>query len=221
MNKRQERRLGSDAALPRLLGERLCLDFVNTVEAPLIDQPEDFLHGFPDLVRWARHVGLLTSLQADRLRQEAAHQPAAARHTFNRALALRDHLTKIFGAVADGEPAAERSLLELRTEYLTALGHARLAASDPGYNWTWDPDHLALDRPLWHVTRSAVQVLTQDDLGRVKQCPGANDCGWLFYDTSRNSSRRWCSMEGCGSRVKMRHQYARLRAAAAPKPDRQ
>jgi len=46
---------------------------------------------------------------------------------------------------------------------------------------------------------------------RVRQCPGANDCGWLFYDTSRNGSRRWCSMEGCGSRVKMRQQYAKKR----------
>jgi len=22
-------------------------------------------------------------------------------------------------------------------------------------------------------------------------CPGADDCGWLFYDTSRNGTRRW------------------------------
>ncbi|MGH3132366.1 MAG: CGNR zinc finger domain-containing protein [Gaiellaceae bacterium] len=48
-------------------------------------------------------------------------------------------------------------------------------------------------------------------MDRVKECPGAGDCGWLFYDTSRNGTRRWCSMEGCGSRVKMRRQYARRR----------
>ena len=83
-------------------------------------------------------------------------------------------------------------------------------ASDDQFAWGWT-DVDALDRPLWDVARSAIDVLTQDDLKRVKECPGADDCGWLFYDTSKNASRRWCSMEGCGSRVKMRHQYARKR----------
>lgn len=212
MNKRQESRLGRDGALPRLLGERVCLDFVNTVEAPLADQAEEFLHSFPDLARWAWHVGLLTPDQADRLRHEAEDQPDAARATFDRALDLRAHLADIFTAIAQDAPAPGRSILALRAEYLNALSQAELAPAGQGYDWQWDPDHLALDRPLWYVTRSAVDVLTQDDLGRVKQCPGANDCGWLFYDTSRNGSRRWCSMEGCGSRVKMRHHYARRRA---------
>ena len=61
---------------------------------------------------------------------------------------------------------------------------------------------------------SAVAVLTEEDLGRVRECPGAGDCGWLFYDTSKNGTRRWCSMEGCGSRVKMRRHYARKHASA-------
>jgi predicted RNA-binding Zn ribbon-like protein len=58
-----------------------------------------------------------------------------------------------------------------------------------------------------------VTLLVEGDLARVKACPGpANDCGWLFYDTSKNASRRWCSMEGCGSVAKMRHYRARRQA---------
>jgi predicted RNA-binding Zn ribbon-like protein len=64
------------------------------------------------------------------------------------------------------------------------------------------------------VARSAVELHTDGDQRRVRECPGAGDCGWLFYDTSRNGSRRWCSMEGCGSRVKMRRHYARHRGRA-------
>ena len=63
----------------------------------------------------------------------------------------------------------------------------------------WDGTPVVLGRSLWPVARS------------VKECPGAGDCGWLFYDTSRNGARRWCSMEGCGSGVKMRRHYARQR----------
>lgn len=38
---------------------------------------------------------------------------------------------------------------------------------------------------------------------RLKICP-ADDCRWAFYDASRNRSRRWCSMEVCGNRNKVR-----------------
>ncbi len=75
---------------------------------------------------------------------------------------------------------------------------------------------MALDRPLWAIASSAVEVLTRDELGQIKECTGTNDCGWLFYDTSKNASRRWCSMEGCDSRVKMRRWYARRRTTPLP-----
>jgi predicted RNA-binding Zn ribbon-like protein len=38
---------------------------------------------------------------------------------------------------------------------------------------------------------------------RLKVCP-ADDCLWAFYDRSRNRSRRWCDMEVCGNRAKVR-----------------
>jgi predicted RNA-binding Zn ribbon-like protein len=47
----------------------------------------------------------------------------------------------------------------------------------------------------------------------VKVCANPHGCGWLFYDSSKNGSRRWCSMEGCGSSIKNRRQYARRKAA--------
>lgn len=37
-----------------------------------------------------------------------------------------------------------------------------------------------LEKPLWLVAVSAVDLLTEGELGRVKECPGAGDCGWLF-----------------------------------------
>lgn len=211
----QTRGQGHVSAFPRLLGERLCLDYVNTVEDPLGDHAEDFLRGYPEFVRWGRHAGLLSDDEADRLRLAGERRPDAAIATFARAVALRDALTRVFRAIAHGAVPSADDLQELRAEYLTALGHARLAADGGRYDWAWDLDDVALDRPLWHVARSAIDVLTEDDPARVKECPGAGDCGWLFYDTSKNGSRRWCSMEGCGSRVKMRHHYARRRAAAA------
>jgi predicted RNA-binding Zn ribbon-like protein len=49
---------------------------------------------------------------------------------------------------------------------------------------------------------------------RLKVCPG-DDCGWAFYDGSRNRSGRWCSMSVCGGRAKARSHYHRTRSAEA------
>jgi predicted RNA-binding Zn ribbon-like protein len=57
---------------------------------------------------------------------------------------------------------------------------------------------------------AAVVALPADDWDRLKVCP-ADDCQSVFYDASRNRSRRWCSMEGCGNRSKVRSFRQRAR----------
>lgn len=49
---------------------------------------------------------------------------------------------------------------------------------------------------------------------RLKACPG-HECGWVFYDRSRNAAGRWCSMQVCGGREKARAYRGRPRTAGA------
>jgi predicted RNA-binding Zn ribbon-like protein len=42
-----------------------------------------------------------------------------------------------------------------------------------------------------------------DTWERLKACP-REECEWAFYDKSKNSSGRWCSMESCGNIEKAR-----------------
>ena len=42
---------------------------------------------------------------------------------------------------------------------------------------------------------------------RLRRCP-ADDCAWVFWDSSAKGARRWCSMRVCGNRAKVRA-YAR------------
>jgi len=49
---------------------------------------------------------------------------------------------------------------------------------------------------------------------RLKACPG-KDCGWAFYDHSRNQSSSWCSMSVCGARAKAREYRRRKRRSHA------
>lgn len=197
----------------RLLGGRLCLNFTNTMDPRLGNHPHDYLADYADLVQWSQYTGLLTGGEVEHLLRDAAHCPAEASMTFERAIALREVMYRIFSAVARSTVPEITDLGTLKAVFVEAMTHAQLIAAAHSFRWDWAEGKNALDQMLWPVVRSAIELLTSEEVKKVKECPGVGDCGWLFLDTSKNSSRQWCSMEGCGSRAKMRRQYARLRAA--------
>ena len=59
------------------------------------------------------------------------------------------------------------------------------------------------DPILRPVIRAAVELLTSDEILRVRTCAD-DSCAWLFLDTTRNRTRRWCDMKVCGNRSKVR-----------------
>jgi len=78
------------------------------------------------------------------------------------------------------------------------------------YGWTWNIDESPVEAILGPIVLSALSVVCQADLSRIKQCPG-RDCGWLFFDATKNKNRRWCEMEVCGNRAKQRRLRQRRR----------
>lgn len=196
---------------PRLLGGHPALDYVNTPD-PRGQNPREYLLGFPDIVNWARFADILPDEVALPLLRAAEQHPARAAAVYTRAIDLRETLHRAFLAFAHGAKPAQDDLDTIQATYRDALGHARLVATEGRYEWDWIEDGEALERPLWPIVRAAVDLLTSSEVARVKEC-GNHGCGWLFLDTSKNGRRRWCSMEGCGSQVKMRRYYARRRAA--------
>jgi predicted RNA-binding Zn ribbon-like protein len=61
---------------------------------------------------------------------------------------------------------------------------------------------------------SGAERLASDELDRVKICEGVDhkSCTWLFLDTPKNRSRRWCSVKDCGDRAKARRHYERAKS---------
>ena len=194
----------------RIVGGNLALDLLNTQNGPAGGPPEDdALREYDDLVAWAQYVGMLAVPEVDYLVRRARHDPAAARATFDRAIATRRYLYDLFGAVARGERPPDGAMALLQGDEAEALTHAQLVATGKTFSWRWaDRDDLA--RPLWPVIHEAVGLLTDGPLDRVKGC-GA--CRFLFVDESKNRSRRWCSMEDCGTAAKMRKYVARRAVA--------
>jgi len=205
-----------------LLGGRLCLDFANTVDRSARDERRhEYMGGYTDLVAWGRHAGVLTEDEAGRLLEGAEGRPWEAGDVFRRASALRDAVQEVFYAIASGKEPPALKLGVIEEEFREALAHSRITRSEGGFEWTSEASKRGagpLDEALWSVARSAEDLLTSSapsELGRVRRCPGDEGrCGWLFLDTTKNGTRRWCSMAGCGSRAKMRRLYRRRRDAA-------
>ena len=202
---------GTKASTLKLLGGRLSLDFVNTADWHASDHPVEFLTSYPDLVAWSQHVGILTNHQAQRLLKEAARRPVDASAVLERAITLREAIYRIFSAISRGRPPQAADLATFNVELSGALAQSRIVSTAEGFTWDWADAEDTLDWMLWPVAHDAAGLLTSEELDRVGQC--ADDrCGWLFLDTSRNRSRRWCSMEACGNRAKVRRHYERKRA---------
>jgi len=62
------------------------------------------------------------------------------------------------------------------------------------------------------MAREAVSLFAESSRERIREC-AADDCGLIFYDESRSNNRRWCSMQRCGNRAKVRAHRAKIAAA--------
>lgn len=207
----------------RIVGGNFALDLLNTQNGPAGGAPEeDVLRDYGDLIAWSQHVGLLNPTAADALSRSSQRHPVAARAAFKRMQATRVYLYDLFDAIARREPAPAGAIRQLEQDEADALAHGRLVNIDGGYRWSWGDDNgepdLAL--PLWTVVHAASTLLTDGPLDRVKGCAS---CRFHFLDESRNRSRRWCSMDDCGTRVKMDRYVARRASRRVvdrgPQPD--
>jgi predicted RNA-binding Zn ribbon-like protein len=189
----------------RLVGGDPALDLANTLEGP--DAPETLVD-YEELTAWAARAGVIDRPTAKRLAAGAHERPADGARVLTEARDLRTTVDAVFRAVAIGDEPPEGALAQLVDRGAAAVARARLRPSRDGFVFAWEGDDL--ERPLWPLAAAAVDLLRAGPLDRLKVC---DVCPWLFIDTSRNRSRRWCSMSECGGRLKMKR-YRERRAMA-------
>jgi predicted RNA-binding Zn ribbon-like protein len=192
----------------------LCLDFANADGWPLGEGMPERLANYWELVAWGYDAGVLTDAQANHLSEFATQHPTKVADVLQQASALHEAVSRIFTAVAYESAPESADLDVLNNMVIEAQAMRRLNYTAKGFVWEWLADRDRLDRMLWPVALSAIELLFSDRLVRVKQC-AAETCGWLFLDTSRNRSRRWCDMSDCGNRAKARAYYERHRTESS------
>ncbi|MEV2274765.1 CGNR zinc finger domain-containing protein [Nocardiopsis sp. NPDC049922] len=171
-----------------LVGEPVAMDLLNTrwVQGATV---HDLLDGVEGLRQWLGEAGLDARFDAD---------PT----TLERALFARDALAVLVDTPADAEAAA-------RLNEVLGHGAVRRALRDGAPAVTVEFDDPSWG-PAWTAAADYLDLLDSPD--RVRGCANPA-CVLHFFDTSRNGTRRWCSMAGCGNRAKAARHHARTRGA--------
>jgi predicted RNA-binding Zn ribbon-like protein len=202
-----------DEELPfKYIGGDPSLDLVNTVDWTDRGPIKERLADYARLTRWAEGAGVITKTNAQALRRKATAKPAEAKRAYEAALRLRDILQRLYASVASGKKS-DPAWGELNALLSEALRHLRVSPLRKGQavaEWEWHGVEESLESLLWPVVWSAVSLLASDEALRIRVC-GAQDCGWVYVDRSRNGLRRWCQMETCGTIEKSRRRSERTR----------
>jgi predicted RNA-binding Zn ribbon-like protein len=204
----------SRAGVLPLIGGALCLDFANTSSGRGTARHRENLASCDLLLVWCAHAGLIGSRERNALARIAAVNPKKAANLLRRARALREAIHAIVAAIARKETPPARALALLNGELSRVMGRARLSHRGDRFALEHDIATDSLEGLLPPIVRSAAELLLNAAPERLKQCPGQH-CGWVFLDRTRNGRRRWCEMEVCGARAKLRRFRARRRRTRA------
>jgi len=197
-----------------LVGGALCLNFVNTTGARDLSQPRERLKRYRDVLTFCSRTGLMQSARLRALSRVCERNPRAARRALAHLIAVREVLYRIFVAVVKRATPGAADLAAFNAELAAAkrLRQLTLTRGVPRWSWAGQPDDL--EQMLGPILLSAAELLGSPQLASLKQC-GA--CVWLFLDSTRNHSRRWCK-NLCGDRVKSRRYYQRHKGKARSSP---
>jgi predicted RNA-binding Zn ribbon-like protein len=167
----------------RFRSGRACLDFAHTAATQEWVEPE-LVYDEATLERWLGHV--LGDVEV-----EATASDVAAAHTL-RAAVLR--LARARAAGQELDPGDVRTVNDVAAAAppVPQLTPAGVAA----------PMTVAGSAGLSAIARDAIDLFGGPLGHRIRECAAA-DCAYLFVDTSRPGTRRWCSMERCGNLAKI------------------
>jgi len=176
-------------------GNHLAVDFTNTVNS----RPEftrDDLAVASDVFEWAAAAGLSTDAEIVNRSGDVA--------AFDAIIELREDLYRVLGPIAAGVEPDPVALSFVSGRAAAALASADWVKVGSGLEPRWSA--CSLEAIGHRLADEAVSLLRGPAIARLGACAG---CGWLFVDTSRAHARRWCSMNACGVRDKMRRYHRR------------
>jgi predicted RNA-binding Zn ribbon-like protein len=123
------------------------------------------------------------------------------------ALALRSAIASLAHALSDGQPPSSDDIDTVNLYAATP----NIPPALVGGNRQAGRSSVRVGQALASIARDSVELFGEASHERIRRC-AADDCGLIFFDESRSNNRRWCSMQRCGNRSKVRAHRARTAA---------
>lgn len=149
-------------------------------------------------------------------RQEwmAKHGLAAAPPTERQLIELkrlRDLLFRLIQRLETGETLQEDELAALNEVLLQGETIRSIAARDGRYEMQYSAARQDWRQVMSDIAASFAEALSEGDTSRFRVCDNP-DCLWVYYDDTRNRSKRYCDDKMCGNLMKVRRFRARKKA---------
>lgn len=203
-----ERTISKSRQRYTFLGNRLCIDFVNTRYCP-DDAAAGLLNSWDDLLDFLEAAGASNRLEARRLRDISIKTPEQCAKTFAHSIVMRKSLGMILSAIDKGHRFKTEWIDVINTVLRANDGYEQLSPRNGDWHLIFFPRRLGSMQALMPIAQSAADLITEGKAAPVRKCANP-DCILYFYDVSRTRRRRWCSMAVCGNRMKVAA-YARRR----------
>jgi predicted RNA-binding Zn ribbon-like protein len=193
-----------------LIAGDAALDFVNTLDWRFRESgTEELIGSYGELIGFCEQAGVLTAKQARSLRRETSE--SAGEKVLRAARELREAVAEFFYAELEELRPGAATIVGLERIFKDAHQQQRLRRGEMGVRWDWPEGEIAPELPLWILAVHAEALMISENPQALRECGNA-ECRWLFLDTSKNHTRRWCDMKICGNRMKARRFKAQRRA---------
>jgi predicted RNA-binding Zn ribbon-like protein len=185
----------------RAFAGNVALDFVNTLDWRSAEQPYEWLSSYDNFLVWARGVNLITASEAD----ELAVLNLDDTKFLENATILREAIYRIVISLQLKQTIAQRDLSIVNHFLQAGFSGQRLLRSDQQVEWSWikSSPEVILGKIAWEMAYLLMS-------NHTKWLGSCESCGCVFVDLTKNHTRRWCIMDACGNRIKVRKHRSRL-----------
>jgi predicted RNA-binding Zn ribbon-like protein len=174
------------------------LDFLNT--KPVLEEgPTELLSDVRALERWLIASDMVTSPKAKAAVRGWRQSPEAAAF-LDQLITFRERLREAVVRIENGSSPTDAFLAEVNS---LLLQYPRLTSLHKRSGKVIRETLFEPRRPadLWvPIINATADLLVETESSRIRKC---ESCIVHFFDTSKKGSRRWCSMNICGNKLKV------------------
>ena len=189
------------------VGNHPCLDFINT-QMIVQGNPTDLLGGCEDLLAWLVQAHMVDKVQAAVVMTQWSHKDQE--QLFEQGIRFRRTLREMITRIVARKSIPDSAVASINQILSRCPGYPQLVHAKGRFERHFQSQATQKDGLLSPLAEAASNLLCSGELSLVKKC-GNPACILYFYDTTKNHTRNWCSMQLCGNRIKVAAHYQRKR----------